>query len=124
MGALSTVCPAAEAVHPPTDEPSVICGVLKIANDGAEIRGFTHQAEVDPLMSGRTMATTVHNFCAGSGLPGSVCSYTACAIWKADKARIAARRHSGVSGLRDEQATRAPMIDPELQEFVSLSRGG
>lgn len=104
MKALPIVCPAASPVQPANDEPSVICGVLELANDGAQIAGRRRGAEVSALMSGTRMAATVELFCAGRGIPGSPMSYCACAIWRAEKARIAAGRSTGPDGLRDEQA--------------------
>lgn len=116
------VCPAAAAIHPPTDSPSVFCGVLKTNSDGADIHGFTERAAVTPLISGDNDPSVIATYCAGDGIPGSVCSYTDCPIWTAAKqAHWAARR--GTNMLRDDRAQRPPTIDPELREAVRMTVG-
>lgn len=91
----------------------MICGVLELANDGAHAHGFHSRGQISPVMSGTKDARTVHGYCAGTGLPGSICCYTACAIWRAQReAEWAARR--GPDALRDEQAVRAPRLDQDL----------
>lgn len=107
MSELPIACPAASPVQPAHDEPSVICGVLELANDDAELDGYRSRGQVSALVSGSRDRGTVHNFCAGRGIPGSRASYCSCAIWRAEKARIAAARH-GQDALVDEQAARPP----------------
>lgn len=98
---LPIACPAASPVQPADDQPSVVCGVLEIANEGAEVGGFTERGHVSALFSGSRDAGTVQNFCAGRGIPGSPMSYCSCVIWQAEKDRIAAQRKAGPDGLRD-----------------------
>jgi len=108
MSVLPIACPAATPVQPANDDPSVVCGVLERANDDAELHGFRARGQVSALMSGSKDSGTVLNFCAGQGIPGSPASYCCCAIWRAEKARIAAARRAGQDGLVDEQASRPP----------------
>lgn len=113
MTALPIVCPAANLVEPADDQPSIVCGVLELANDGAQINGFTHRAEVSALFSGTRDAGTVHNFCAGRGIPGSPMSYCSCAIWQAEKQRIDDQRAAGPDGLRDIAHRERHYLNPE-----------
>lgn len=115
------VCPAALPVHPPHQGPSVICGVLHRANDGAHIGGFSAKGQVGALISGRTDAGTVRNFCAGQGVPGSPASYCSCRLWRAEKQRIAAARRMGPDGLRDEQAGRQG-DSPAAERVITRAR--
>lgn len=123
MAALPIVCPAASAIEPPGDAPSVVCGVLENSNDGAHIAGNRDRGQVSPIFSGARDARIVAGFCAGQGIPGSLASYCSCAVWRAEKERIRAGRPAGPNGLRDGQATRPPEIDPELAEFVRMVHG-
>lgn len=122
MPGLRVQCPAAVSIEPPHEAPSVICGVLELSNHGAHAHGFTSRGQVSPVISGTRDAGTVHGFCAGAGIPGSRCSYTACAIWRAGREADWAQRR-GPDALRDEQSDRRPTVDPELAEAVSLSWG-
>lgn len=103
---LQLACPAAAPVHPPSHGPSVLCGALEIANSGAHIDGNAARGQVSALMSGRQDPSVVQNFCAGRGVPGSPASYCRCAIWRAEKQRIAAGRTPGADGLKDTKAGR------------------
>jgi hypothetical protein len=119
MAALPIVCPAAVEVRPVGDAPSIVCQVLERTNDDAEIGGVRERGQVSALFSGTRDAGTVHGFCCGQGVTGSPSSYASCAIWEAAKeAHWAARAE-----LRDGQAHRPPVIDPELREFVKLQAG-
>lgn len=81
--------------------------MLELSNDGAHVRGFTSRGQLPALMSGRKDSGTVRHFCAGRGIPGSEISYTACALWRAQReAEWAARK--GPDALRDEKAQRPP----------------
>lgn len=85
--ALRATCPAAKRVDPPTGPPLVICGVIENANlvalgDGKSKR----RGNVDPTFAGDSRQVDL--FCAGSGLPGSVCSYTGCDIWIGEQRRL------------------------------------
>jgi hypothetical protein len=121
--ALPIVCPAATLVEPPNDAPSILCGVLELSNDDAQLNGYRDRGQVNAMFSGSRDAGTVQNYCAGRGIPGSPMSYCACVIWRAEKARIEAARAAGQDGLRDPSAARPPTIDPELAEHVKLTAG-
>ena len=108
MTVLPIVCPAASPVQPACDEPSVVCGVLELQNDDAQLGGHRSRGQVSALMSGSLDRGTVQNFCAGRGIPGSRASYCSCSIWRAEKARIAAARRAGQDGLADDLAARPP----------------
>jgi hypothetical protein len=113
MGELRTVCWAARALHPAADSPSVLCGVLDKANDGAHVNGFEDRGHVSPVISGDRDRSAVSAYCCGTGIPGSVASYTACPIWRAAKEAEWARRR-GPDALRDEQATRPPAVRDQV----------
>lgn len=102
MTALPIACPAATEVDPPGTGPTIVCGVLANANDAAH--DGVHAA-VDALFDVASNPRTVLGFCAGSGIPGSSCSYTSCAIWRAEKQRGRDRKP-----LADEQAVRQGAI--------------
>lgn len=111
--ALPLVCPAASPLNPAAGVPSVVCGVLELSNEGAHAHGFQSRGKVSAVMDGEHDAGTVHGFCAGPGIPGSLVSYCACAIWRAGReADWAGRR--GPDALRDEDAVRRPQIDSDL----------
>ena len=80
----------------------MLCGVLLRSNDDAEIGGVRARGQVDPVMSGRADASTVRGFCTGTGIPGAPVSYCSCALWVAEKDRIAAGR----ADLQDAQTAR------------------
>lgn len=104
---MQAVCPAASVIQPAADLPSIHCGVLALANQGAHVDGFESRGQVDAVFSGSRDPSTVNLFCAGEGLPGSSCSYTACEIWRAGREADWARRR-GPDALRDEQGYAAP----------------
>lgn len=106
------MCPAALAIQPPNDAPSVVCGVLELSNHGAHVNGYQDKGHVSPVLSGTQDRLTVHGFCAGKGLPGSRCSYTACAVWRAAREADWASR-KGPDALRDPDSDRQGFLDPE-----------
>lgn len=109
MAALKLVCPAALPIHPATDEPSVVCGVLEQANEGAEIGGWEERGQITARLSGSRDRSTVRNLCAGRGVPGSAVSYCSCVLWQAQKEAEWAQRH-GPDALRDPIADRPPAV--------------
>jgi hypothetical protein len=107
------VCPAANEIHPPADSPSVLCGVLDNANDGAHVHGFAERGHVSPVVSGDRDQSVIAAYCAGEGITGSVCSYTSCPVWRAAREAEWAHRR-GPGALRDEQAIRPSAVRDEL----------
>lgn len=120
MRELPIVCPAGAPVHPPADSPSVLCGVLNLANDGAEVRGFQSRGHVSPVMSGDRDTNAVFAYCRSE--PHGIAGYDQCPIWRAARDAELARRR-GPNALRDDHAGHVPTIDPELREAVALSHG-
>lgn len=85
-----------------------------MANDGAEVGGFTERGHVSPVMSGDRDRNVIATYCAGQGVPGSLCSYYQCPIWRAAReASWAARK--GPDALRDTQASRPPVTREQLE---------
>lgn len=113
MRDLPIVCPAASLLNPAIGAQSVLCGELDLANDGAEIDGFTDRGQVSPVMHGDHDRRVLGTYCCGPGVTGAVNSYAACPIWQAAKEAYWARRR-GAGALRDEQAIRPPAIRDEL----------
>lgn len=97
---LQPVCPAATVVTPPPQGPNrggptVICGVMEIANAEAHGRrqGRRRRGDVDPTFrdgdepGAPGAPNTVQAFCCGTGLVAEVgtinnCSYAACQMWQ------------------------------------------
>lgn len=94
-------------------EPSVLCGELVIANDGAHVQGFQSRGHVSPVMDGDHDATAIATYCAGDGIPGSEISYYQCPIWRAAREAAWAGR-TGPDALRDEQAGRPPAVRDQI----------
>lgn len=110
MKSLHLQCPAATPIEPPGHGPSVVCGVLDKANDGAHVGGFTARGQVSALMSGKRDPSVVEHACCGD--------YTACLIWRAQRdAERATRR--GPDALRDVDADRAPAGRPGTQQTIA-----
>lgn len=132
MSDLQILCPAGRQVSPPLHGPSVMCGVLEQSNDGAHAHGFQSRGKVSALISGRHDSATVREFCCGrrvpdgskdvEAAPGEQASYTACRVWQAEKARIAAAR-KGPDGLHAPQRVerrRPAELDPEFATVGSV----
>lgn len=120
---MQATCPAATVIHPATDLPSVVCGVLALANDGAHVDGFEARGQVAAVFSGSKDPSTINLFCAGTGLPGSRCSYTACMIWRAGRDADWARRR-GPDALRDADGYSAPNREGFADSDVRADFGG
>lgn len=118
--ARAIVCPAGSPLNPAAGVPSVLCGELHIRNTGS-IKGFTDRAHVSPVMHGDRDRTAVATYCEGPGIPGSICSYTACPIWQAAREADWARR-KGPDSLRDGQAARPPAgVRERLLELAEMN---
>lgn len=100
----------------------MVCGVLELSNERAQLGGYRSRGHIDPVLSGTRDGGTVRLFCHGQGIPGSPMSYCSCELWRAQRdAELAARR--GPDALVDEQTPRPASIDPELADVVNLAYG-
>lgn len=112
------LCPAvADVVGAPAGPlPSVVCGVLKVANRGATLDGFSARGFISPVQDGQRDAKTVASLCSETGdVPaitadeaesGGHAHYTACPLWRAAREADWAGR-KGSERLRDRAHRRA-----------------
>lgn len=88
---LATICPAADPIGAVTGTiPTVVCGVLRLANVGAELDGFAERGHISPTQDGRNDWKTVVSLCCGPGVPAQRedevnAHYTACPLWRAQR---------------------------------------
>jgi hypothetical protein len=145
--ALELRCPAALPLPLAVDFalPGCRCGVIRRANEGEDVGGWTVKGQVGEIVDPVDDPSTIVAFCAGQGIPSAptpgeiydeiagaltptraneVFCYTDCPVWVAEKHRLWAGRAvkgglQAVGAQRDEGRDR-----PERQAALHALRGG